>query len=89
MLAAGRAWTLRAIADIVKKCLRTFQLSANGWHFAAGHTPELELLGRDAPYLRPSNGRFSIAASNLELQLPVHEGLGARGTPAQIGRPPK
>lgn len=54
---------------------QTFQLSANGWHFAPGHIPELELLGRDAPFLRPSNGVFSIAVSNLELRLPVHEVL--------------
>jgi hypothetical protein len=56
---------------------QTFQLSANGWHFAPGHIPELELLGRDAPFLRPSNGVFSIAVSNLELRLPVHEVSGA------------
>lgn len=68
---------------------QTFQISANGWHFAAGHIPELELLGRDAPYLRPSNGRFSIEVSNLELRLPVHEVPGARGTPAEVSRPPK
>ncbi|MGH8226350.1 MAG: CocE/NonD family hydrolase [Steroidobacteraceae bacterium] len=66
---------------------QTFQTSANGWHFAAGHIPELELLGRDAPFLRPSNARFSIAVSNLELRLPVHEVPGARGTPAEVRRP--
>jgi hypothetical protein len=68
---------------------RTFQLSANGWHFAAGHVPELELLGRDAPFLRPSNGAFSIAVSNLELRLPVHEVPRARGTPVEVGRQPR
>lgn len=52
---------------------QTFQLHANGWHFAPGHIPRLELLGRDAPYARPSNGTFSIAVSDLELRLPVHE----------------
>ena len=52
---------------------QTFQLSANGWRFAPGHIPELELLGRDAPFLRPSNGVFSIEVSNLELTLPTHE----------------
>ncbi len=51
---------------------QTFQLSANGWRFAPGHIPKLELLGRDAPFLRPSNGAFSIEVSNLELKLPVH-----------------
>jgi dienelactone hydrolase len=68
---------------------QTFQISANAYHFAAGHIPQLELLGRDAPFLRPSNGVFSIAVSNLELRLPVHEVPGARGTPAEVGRPPK
>jgi dienelactone hydrolase len=68
---------------------QTFQMSANGWHFAAGHIPELELLGRDAPFLRPSNGVFSIAVSNLELRLPVHEVPGARGTPSEVSRPPR
>jgi dienelactone hydrolase len=61
---------------------QTFQLSANGWHFAAGHIPQLELLGRDAPFLRPSNGVFSIAVSNLELRLPVHEAMAAGATSA-------
>ena len=48
-----------------------WQLNANGWHFAAGHMPKLELLGEDAPYARPSNGDFSIAVSDLQLRLPV------------------
>jgi hypothetical protein len=52
---------------------QTFQLSANGWRFAPGHAAQLELLGRDTPFLRPSNGTFSISVSNLELKLPVHE----------------
>ncbi|HEX5008499.1 MAG TPA: hypothetical protein VFV70_15400, partial [Hyphomonadaceae bacterium] len=66
---------------------RTFQLYANGWHFAPGHFPQLELLGRDAPFLRPSNGTFSITVSNLDLQLPVHEVPGARGAPKEVKRP--
>lgn len=68
---------------------QTFQSSANGYHFAAGHIPQLELLGRDAPFFRPSNGAFSIAVSNLELRLPVHEVPGAKGTPAEVVRPTK
>jgi X-Pro dipeptidyl-peptidase (S15 family) len=57
--------------------LQVFQLHPGAWHFAAGHIPELELLGRDAPYLRPSNGAFSITVSDLQLRLPVHEQPGA------------
>jgi len=68
---------------------QTFQTSANGYHFAAGHIPQLELLGRDAPFLRPSNGVFSIAVSNLQLRLPVHEVPGARDAPSEVGRPPR
>lgn len=60
---------------------QTFQLSANGWRFAPGHFAQLELLGRDAPFLRPSNGVFSIAVSNLELQLPIHEAQGGGAKP--------
>jgi dienelactone hydrolase len=65
---------------------QTFQTSANAYHFAAGHIPELELLGRDAPFFRPSNGVFSIAVSNLELRLPVHEVPGARDSPSEVSR---
>jgi hypothetical protein len=64
-----------------------FQLYANGWHFAPGHIPRLELLGRDAPYARPSNGIFAISVANLELRLPVHEVPGAEGTPVEVGLP--
>jgi X-Pro dipeptidyl-peptidase (S15 family) len=48
-----------------------WQLNANGWHFAAGHTPKLELLGEDPPYARPSNGAFAITVNRLQLRLPV------------------
>jgi hypothetical protein len=59
-------------------------LHPGAWHFAAGHIPKLELLGQDSPYLRPSNGTFSISVSNLQLQLPVHEAPGAPGTPPAV-----
>jgi dienelactone hydrolase len=49
-----------------------WQLHANGWRFAPGHVPKLELLGRDAPYARPSNGRFEIEVERLRVTLPVH-----------------
>ncbi|HEX8074000.1 MAG TPA: CocE/NonD family hydrolase [Thermoleophilaceae bacterium] len=53
--------------------VQTFQLHPNGWRFAAGHVPKLELLGRDAPYARPSNGEFTVTASKLRFTLPVRE----------------
>jgi ABC-2 type transport system ATP-binding protein len=67
--------------------LQVFQLNANGWHFAAGHVAKLELLGQDAPYLRPSNGVFSISVSKLQLRLPVHEVPGSHGTPHVVTKP--
>jgi hypothetical protein len=67
--------------------LQVFQLHPGAWHFAPGHIPELELLGQDAPYLRPSNTPFSISVSNLQLRLPVHEVPGAPGTPAVVNEP--
>jgi hypothetical protein len=50
---------------------QVFQLHPNGWRFAAGHVPKLQLLGRDAPYARPSNGAFTVQIRDLELRLPV------------------
>jgi dienelactone hydrolase len=64
-----------------------FQLHPGAWHFAAGQVPELELLGRDAPYLRPSNGQFAITVSNLQLRLPVHDVPGAPGVPTVVTKP--
>jgi dienelactone hydrolase len=66
---------------------QVFQLHPGAWHFAAGHIPELELLGRDTPYSRPSNGVFSISVSNLQLRLPVHDTPGTPGTPAAVQKP--
>lgn len=50
-----------------------FQLNGNGYRFAKGHVPKLELLGRDAPYLRPSNGEFTVTVSDLSVELPVYD----------------
>ncbi|HEV3129369.1 MAG TPA: CocE/NonD family hydrolase, partial [Solirubrobacteraceae bacterium] len=60
--------------------LHVFQLHPGAWHFAAGHMPELELLGRDSPYLRPSNGTFSITVSDRQLRVPAPDEPGS--TPA-------
>jgi dienelactone hydrolase len=67
--------------------LQVFQLHPNAWHFAAGHVPKLELLGQDTPYLRSSNGVFSISASNLQLRLPVHEVPGAPAMSPVVTKP--
>jgi hypothetical protein len=50
-----------------------FQLHPNGWTFAAGHVPRLELLAADPPYGRVSNQPFQIQVEGLELRLPVRE----------------
>ena len=52
---------------------QVFQLHPNGWHFAAGHVPKLELLGNDVPYVRMSNFPFKITVSNLDVRLPTHD----------------
>jgi fermentation-respiration switch protein FrsA (DUF1100 family) len=49
----------------------TFQLHGNAYRFAAGDTVKLELLGRDSPYYRASNGTFTIQLSNLTVSLPT------------------
>jgi predicted acyl esterase len=54
-----------------------FQLHPGAWRFAAGHVARLELLGRDAPYARASNGTFAVGVGSLELRLPVRERRGA------------
>jgi hypothetical protein len=64
--------------------VQVFQLHPGAWHFAAGHIPKLELLGQDSPYVRTSNGQFSISVSDLQLRLPVHE---APGTSPGVGSP--
>ena len=61
----------RPLSPAGARAAEAFQLHANGWRFAAGHTPKLELLGQDSPYARASNGGFSTAASDVALRLPV------------------
>lgn len=50
-----------------------FQLQGNGYCFPDGHVPKLELLGSDSPFLRPSNGAFTVEVSELEMRLPTAE----------------
>jgi predicted acyl esterase len=50
-----------------------FQLHPNGYRFAPGHVPRLELVGNDAPYARPSNAPYRVEVRRLELRLPVRE----------------
>jgi hypothetical protein len=56
---------------------QVFQLHPNAWRFAPGHHAELQLLGHDAPYGRPSNTPFAAVIENIELRLPVADAPGA------------
>jgi hypothetical protein len=64
---------------------QVFQLHPNGWNFAAGHVPKLELLASDSgssplsTYGRPSDGQAPVDVSDLELRIPVLEKPGALG----------
>ncbi len=48
-----------------------FQLHGNGYHFAKGHTAQLQLLGRDAPYYQPGTVPFTVRTSDLTVALPT------------------
>ena len=52
---------------------QVFQLHPNGWRFAPGHVAKLQLLGRDAPYARASNGAFTVGLRDVQVRLPVVE----------------
>jgi len=69
---------------------QVFQLPPNGWHFAAGHAPKLELLGQSVPTGRASAGPFTVRVDRVELRLPVREEPdgAAIGTPAAHLLPP-
>lgn len=71
----GRSQTLvaRALYRPSGRSRDVWQLHPNGWRFAEGHVPKLELLGADAPYGRPSNRPFEIDVERVELRLPVRE----------------
>ena len=58
---------------------QVFQLHPNGYKFAKGHTPKLELLPTDTPYGRPSNGQAPVTVERLRLRLPVRQRAGSRG----------
>jgi hypothetical protein len=64
---------------------QVFQLHPNGWQFAEGHVPKLELLANDADpdggalssYGRASNNQQPVTVSHLKLRLPVRERPGS------------
>jgi predicted acyl esterase len=58
---------------------QVFQLHPNGYRFAEGHTPKLELLPSDPGYGRPSDNQQPVTVRDLELRLPVIEEPGSLG----------
>ncbi len=48
-----------------------WELHPNGWRFKRDHAAELELLGQEAPYARPSNGAFEVDVERLRITLPL------------------
>lgn len=50
----------------------SFQLFGTAWQFAPGDRVRLELLGRDAPFLRPNDEEgFRVEVSKVRLSLPL------------------
>ena len=68
---------------------QVFQLHPNGWTFAEGHVPKLELLPEDANagpiggYGRPSDDQQPVTVKQLELRLPVVEKPGSFKRPGR------
>ncbi len=58
---------------------QVFQLYPQAYAVAAGHVLKLELLGRDAPYVRPSTGQNPVGVANLQLRVPVLDAPGSVG----------
>lgn len=48
-----------------------WQLHPGSWRFDRGHTAELELLGADPPFGRPSNDSFTTEIRDLRVRTPV------------------
>lgn len=56
-----------------------WELHPGAWRFRRGHAAELELLGADPPYARPSNGSFEIEVRRFRARLPVRSRRAASG----------
>ena len=52
---------------------QTYQLHPVGYHFAPGHVPKLEILGRDFPYMQDPVTDYEIRVRKLRLELPVRD----------------
>ena len=52
---------------------QTYQLHPAGYQFAAGHSPKLEILGRDFPYMQERSGEYEVRVRKLRVELPVRD----------------
>lgn len=58
---------------------QVFQLYPQAWTVAEGHQLKLELLGRDAPYVRAATGQNPVGVANLQLRIPTVDAPGSAG----------
>lgn len=49
----------------------TFQTTANGWQFQAGHTLRVEIVGNDSPYYQADSVPSAATITAVSLRLPV------------------
>jgi hypothetical protein len=66
----------RGVVRLRSRVAVTLRLDGNGYRFARGHTVKVEVLGRDAPTYRPSNGTFAVTLSRLRVSMPTRERRG-------------
>lgn len=63
-----------------------WELHPAAWPVKPGHSIELELLGNDQPYARPSNGSFTLTVGSLRIELPARQGSATgSGAPVRQG----
>ncbi len=68
---SSRRLVARGLYRPGERARQLFQLHPAAWRFRRGHAIELELLGADPPYGRPSNDSFEVRVERLQLRLPL------------------
>jgi hypothetical protein len=63
----------RGVVRLRSRIAVSLRLNGNGYRFARGHTVKVEVLGRDAPTYRRSNGTFSVTLSRMRVAMPTRE----------------
>jgi hypothetical protein len=63
----------RGVVRLRSRIAVSLRLNGNGYRFARGHTVKVEVLGRDAPTYRRSNGTFSVTLSQMRVAMPTRE----------------